>query len=507
VVRGTGILCRPRPPRARQAEPLASACHGRAALISFMRMYGSNWAARLVKTRVARVAAPGCALRPRWPAACRRRRRAQAAAAPPAAAARWPGRVDGAGRVGAGQRRPTATSSATPAFVVTPAGVVVVDALGSPALARGAARRPSRASRRCRCARDRHALPRRPHLRPAGVQGAGARSRRTRRAAAYLHSDTAALRLRPAARSWRPGSTTTRGWCRPTAGSTGRLHAGRAAEFVLQPVPARRTRPKTWWWRCRSSACCSPATWCSAAASPLSARPTAAAGSRRWTAAGAEVRDHRARPRPGVEPRAAKTCSSRATTCSTCARRWARRRATSSPSKRPTPRPTGRASSTCRCSSAANRINAYNTYLLMEQRPAGQMKRRPLQRRRLLAAAPLLAPARACRPRRPSAPARPWPGPAVTLLDGRRWARRTGRGGGGGGVLVDHLPVLPPPQPAHREAAPRRAPAGPCRCRCWAWRATATPRPCAATPAAQGYSFDITQDVAPRWRRRWPRAT
>ena len=138
---------------------------------------------------------------------------------------------------------------------------------------------------------------------------------------------------------------------------------------------------------------------------------------------------------------------------------------------------------------AANRINAYNTYLLMEQ--GGQMKRRhAIGRRWPLAsaagcslgaawAALLAAPAAA------AAQAVAWP--EVTLLDGSRCGRGAGRGPGRWWWCSGPPPARSAAATTHMSKSCTRRPRGG-RWRCWAWRATATPPRCSATAAQQGYN-------------------
>ena len=97
-----------------------------------MRMYGSRWAARLVKTRVAcaRVAA---ALAVQAALGVATLASAQAAAVQPQAVAPGVWMVQGESALGSPANRNFISNAG---FVVTPAGVLVVDALGSPALAR-----------------------------------------------------------------------------------------------------------------------------------------------------------------------------------------------------------------------------------------------------------------------------------------------------------------------------------------------------------------------------------
>ena len=104
---------------------------------------------------------------------------------------------------------------------------------------------------------------------------------------AYLNSDTA--RAAPAGQ---PRGTGARGSTRDTRlvpadrwidGPTPRSRSA-ACDFVLQPRRPGAHARGPGGVRAEQPACCSPATWSSAAASPSSARPTAGAGSRRWTA-------------------------------------------------------------------------------------------------------------------------------------------------------------------------------------------------------------------------------
>jgi hypothetical protein len=385
----------------------------------FMRMYGSRRCRRWWKPwqrcalmpalAAMRSVCGGC-----WVLARRRRRWRQPQ--PVVAPGVW--MVQGESALGSPANRNFISNAA---FVVTPDGVVVIDALGSPALARNCSR-PSPHHAAAGAARHRHALPRRPHLRPAGLQGLGAEII-AHAGRPYLHSDTARCACRPAARNWRPGSTRTRGWCRPTAGSTPRaLHARR------RRVPAAAGRPgahagRPGGLRCRARACCSPATWSSAAASPSSARPTAGAGSRRWTGCSAStpqlivpghgpVSTHRA-GRPEAHARLPRTCADHG-------RGGAQPRAL----RGGLPKADWSRFEHLPLFRAANRINAYNTYLLMEQAPneappAMLGPGRGRCSRRWLAAGPAAPHA----PRRGRAGGA---GPPSRCWTASRWARRSG---------------------------------------------------------------------------------
>jgi glyoxylase-like metal-dependent hydrolase (beta-lactamase superfamily II) len=104
------------------------------------------------------------------------------------------------------------------AFVITPDGVLVIDALGSPPLA----------ERLLAMIRERTSLPLRyvvvTHCHADHIYGlqvfkaAGARIVAHAGCRDYLNSDTARLRCRPAARRCSRGSTNARSWSRPTSG-------------------------------------------------------------------------------------------------------------------------------------------------------------------------------------------------------------------------------------------------------------------------------------------------
>ncbi|MCK7499485.1 MAG: hypothetical protein MZW92_60630 [Comamonadaceae bacterium] len=134
--------------------------------------------------------------------------------------------------------------------------------------------------------RRRHPLPRRPLLRPAGVQGRrrqdlGARARPGRACA------PTALQQRLKQRREALGAVDRRGLPhRPGRRLAGRRHATSrfgGLHFVLRHVGPAHSAGGHGAAGGRRTACCSPATWCSRAACPSSARPTAGRGSARWT--------------------------------------------------------------------------------------------------------------------------------------------------------------------------------------------------------------------------------
>jgi hypothetical protein len=344
------------------------------------------------------------------------------------------------------------------AFVVTPDGVVVIDALGSPALARELVAAIA-ASRRCPCGTS---------WSPTTTPTTSTACRSSRPLGATITAHAAArptcTATPPAAPAGQPRGTgpwiDERTQLVPAdrwVADTTRFTLG-GVDFVLQPCRpgahargpgggaaaagrADRRRPGL----PRPRALCRPGRQ-----RPLD-RP-------RWTACWPTT------PRtivPGHGPASTSAVadlpSSRATTCSTCARPWAKPRATWSPSKRPMPRPTGRASTPAA-------VQGGQPHQRLQHLPADgaerQMKRRhaavsrPGRRLALPAAARLQA---------APGPARPGRGLARGDAAGRQPLRPGAgrRAGGGGGVLVHHLPLLPAPQPACRKAAPRRCRAGP----------------------------------------------
>jgi glyoxylase-like metal-dependent hydrolase (beta-lactamase superfamily II) len=169
-------------------------------------------------------------------------------------------------------------------FVVTDDGVVVIDALGSVALAEALIAE----IRRITAQPIRHVIVTHFHadhiygLQAFKAVGASVLAHPAGRE--YLNSDTAMRRLeasREQLAPWVNADTRLVGADRwlDTAQTTLRV----GSFELLIPMSGRRTRPRIWWSSCRAAACCSPATWCFAAASRSSARPTAGSGSRRWT--------------------------------------------------------------------------------------------------------------------------------------------------------------------------------------------------------------------------------
>jgi hypothetical protein len=160
--------------------------------------------------------------------------------------------VQGASALGSPANRNFISNAA---FVVTPDGVVVIDALGSPRWRASCGRhrrvtpKPIRTwwsrtttpttSTACRSSRT-WASPS-----PPTVQGQ-----------AYLHSDTPQLRLQASREELAPWiDEQTR--LVPADRWVSRhhaLHAGRRG-VPAATMPARPTRPRTWWWCCRSRAC------------------------------------------------------------------------------------------------------------------------------------------------------------------------------------------------------------------------------------------------------------
>ena len=164
-------------------------------------------------------------------------------------------------------------------FVVTRDGVVVFDALGTPVLGAGDGRGDPQGDEPADPARDRLALPRRPRLRPAAVQGAPARrSGRTARARSTSPPGRPTSASRSGGAISFPGSTRRRRSSRPTSGSTATPTSSSAASRSASSTRTARTRRRTSCCTSSRTACCSPATCSSPAACPSSATPTARAG-------------------------------------------------------------------------------------------------------------------------------------------------------------------------------------------------------------------------------------
>jgi glyoxylase-like metal-dependent hydrolase (beta-lactamase superfamily II) len=138
------------------------------------------------------------------------------------------------------------------AFVVTKDGVLVIDALGSPALARellAEIRRITPAPVRYVVLTHYHA----DHIYGLQVfKEAGATVIAHQAGREYLNSDTAALRLQASQRRWPLPWTRRRGSFRPIDGSTPAPHCRWAIWTSCCNLPGRHTRPKIWWSGCRS---------------------------------------------------------------------------------------------------------------------------------------------------------------------------------------------------------------------------------------------------------------
>jgi hypothetical protein len=166
-------------------------------------------------------------------------------------------------------------------FIVTPAGVVVIDALGSPQLAKELLDAIARVTPQPVT----HVIV--THFHADHVYGLqefrrrGVRILAHRAALEYLNSDTAASRLQASRAELAPWIDADTRLVTPDQWLDG------ATELVLAACASRssrwapRTRRRTWWCSCPANACCSPATWCSAAACPSWGRRTAASGSSR----------------------------------------------------------------------------------------------------------------------------------------------------------------------------------------------------------------------------------
>ena len=186
----------------------------------------------------------------------------------------------------------------------------------------------------------------------------------------YLNSETAALRLQASRKDlapWIDEKTRLVGadrWLDQP--ETDAAHG--LATSSGSAMSARPTRRKTWWSMSTRPACCLPATWCSAAGFRLSGRPTASSGSPRWAALIAF------KPRvmiPGhgdvsTEPMADLELTRDYLVYLRKSMGEAAR--DSSRSRKPMPRTDWSRFDKLPLFKAANRMNAYNTYLLMEQK-------------------------------------------------------------------------------------------------------------------------------------------
>ena len=239
-------------------------------------------------------------------AAARSRRlaRAVATAADVAVIAARCRRTGGSSRASPAWRAPpTSGFMSNAGFVVTSDGVVVFDALGTPALGRGDGRRdPASVTPRRSAASIVVALPRRPRLRPAGAaRRAGAEIWAHRKAERYFTSGLAAERLAQRRADLYPVGRRehARRPARPVARRRHRFPHGRP--HVPAHLVGRRALaggpPDV---SSSRIACCSRATCCSPAASRSSATRTA----KGWL--GGDGPDDRARRRPSSCPATAR---------------------------------------------------------------------------------------------------------------------------------------------------------------------------------------------------------
>jgi hypothetical protein len=169
-------------------------------------------------------------------------------------------------------------------FVITHDSVVVIDALGSPALAEELVQKirtltPKPIS---------HVLLTHYHADHIyGLQvfeALGAKIVAHAQAREYINSETAHLRLEASRKDlapWVDQGTRLVPASQWVSGDSSTLKVGAwtLCCSTWGPRIRRRIRPSS----CRKAVCCSLAMWCFATAFPMWARPTAATGLRRWT--------------------------------------------------------------------------------------------------------------------------------------------------------------------------------------------------------------------------------